>query len=392
MLIMIPLSYNIRSLLVRKTTTFATALGIGLVVFVFSSVLMLSNGIRKTMGSTGRKDNAILLAKGNDAELSSTVESNKASIVLAKPEIAQSSAGAPLSVSEVVVNMTLDRVGTSEFSNVQVRGVPFATVWDFRPEVKILPGGRKPTGKNEVLVGKAIAGNFKGLTIGGEFDLKTNVKLTVVGIISAGGSSFESEIWADAQELRDAFGRGTTSSSLRVRLQSADAYDAFKAGIDADPQLGLDVYRESSYYEKQSEGLALFITVLGSVIAILFGVGAAIGASITMNGSIASRQREIGTLRALGFGRIGILFSFLLESIALALIGGAFGAVASLAMGWVEFSTMNPASWSEIVFSFTPEPGIIVSSLVFAGFLGIGGGILPAWRASRISPVKAMRG
>jgi putative ABC transport system permease protein len=181
-------------------------------------------------------------------------------------------------------------------------------------------------------------------------------------------------------------------SSVRVHLESAAAFDAFQVGVEEDKRLGLMAMRESAYYEKQSEGTSLFIGAMGTLISVLFSMGAMIGAMITMYAAVANRQREIGTLRALGFSRSSILGSFLLEAILLALAGGAVGAAASLAMGYVKFSMMNFASWSEIVFSFDPTPQIIVRALAFAGVMGLVGGFFPALRASRISPVAAMRG
>ena len=388
---MLPISYNIRSLLVRKTTTIATASGIALVVFVFSSVLMLQNGIKRTLGLSGRADNAIVLSKGADAELSSTITTSQLSLLEAKPQLAQAAGGGVLAVEELVVVMTMDKLGTTGVANVQLRGVPIDAL-AFRPEVRLIAGRAPNPARNEVLVGKAIRGRFRGLMLGQKFALRSNLEMTVVGIFESGGSSFESEVWASLDDLRSAFGRTGLASSVRVRLSSPDALVAFQKSVAEDPQLGFDVLRETEYYEKQSEGLAMFITVLGMVIAVFFSIGAMIGAMITMYGSVASRQREIGTLRALGFSRIGILTSFLAESIFLCAAGGLIGALGSLAMGAIRFSVMNFASWSEIVFTFTPTPGIILGSLAFAAFMGLLGGFFPAVRAARIAPAKAMRG
>jgi putative ABC transport system permease protein len=391
---MIPISYNVRSLFVRKSTTLATALGIGLVVFVFASVLMLNAGIKRTLGKSGRPDTAIVVSKGSEAELSSGVTKEQVALVESKGEfIAQGQDGKPLAVAELVTNVTVHKIGTSGVSNVTVRGVDFEEAQKFRPEIKIVQGRMAQAGKSEVVIGKAIAGRFQGLAMGSTFELKTNVKLTVVGVFSANdGASIESEVWGDIEQMRTAFGRGTAVSSVRVRLKDASKLDDLKASIESDPNLQLDVLRETTFYEKQSEGLAGVLTALGMVIAIFFSIGAMIGAAITMGSTIANRRREIGTLRALGFSRIGILFSFLIESTLLALCGGAIGSVAALAMGFVKFSTMNFASWSEIVFSFHPTGGIVIGSLIFASFMGVIGGFIPAVRAARTSPIQAMRG
>jgi putative ABC transport system permease protein len=359
---MIPIAYNLRNLAVRKSTTIAAAGGLGLVVFVFASVLMLSNGIERTLGRAARPDVALVMRKGSDAELSSGVEEVQVGLVLAGKEVAKQPNGQPDGVGEISIVILLDKLGTDGFSNVQIRGVP-DNVMTFRPTVHIIEGRPPQPGTDEAIVGKAIAGRFKGLTIGQTFELRKNRPAKVVGIFADGGSSFESEVWADLQNVRSAFGREGMVSSVRVRLQSESKFDAFRTSIEQDPQLGLMVMRESEYYEKQSEGTSLFIKAMGIIIAVFFSFGAMIGAMITMHASVANRQKEIGTLRALGFSRLSILGCFLLESVALALIGGVLGTIASLMMGFVRFSTMNFASWSEIVFTFEPTPEILISSV-----------------------------
>ena len=215
--------------------------------------------------------------------------------------------------------------------------------------------------------------------------------MKVVGVFSDGGSSFDSEVWCDLHTARTAFGREGYVSSVRVRLDAASKFDAFKALIEQDRQLGLNVQREADYYAKQSEMTADFLTIMGTMIAVLFSIGAMIGATITMNAQVANRQREIGTLRALGFSRSSILTSFLLESIVLAFLGGGVGAIASLGLQFVKITMLNAGTWSEIVFSFEPTPAILVRAVFLAGFMGVVGGFLPAIRAARVSPIEAMR-
>lgn len=388
---MVPFAYNLRNLAVRKSTTVAAASGLALVVFVFSAVLMLSNGIEKTLGRSAKSDIAIVMRKGSDAELTSSIEEVQVGLVLAKREVAKQKSGQPDGVGEIMVVALMDKLGTDGVSNVQLRGVP-DNVMEFRSDVKIVAGRRAQPGTDEVIVGKAILGRFKGLEIGQSFDLRKNRPVKVVGAFEDGGSSYESEVWGDLHTMRAAFGREGLVSAVRVRLASATQFDGFKTGIEQDQQLGLMVMREGEYYEKQSQGTSIFIKAMGIVIAVFFSVGAMIGAMITMHASIASRQREIGTLRALGFSRISILASFLFESITLALLGGLIGASASLLMGFVRFSTMNFATWSEIVFTFEPTPGIIIRSMVLATVMGLLGGFFPAVRAARMNPIVAMRG
>ena len=200
-----------------------------------------------------------------------------------------------------------------------------------------------------------------------------------------GGSSHESEVWTDIENVRTSFSRQALVSSVRVRV-APDKFDAFKASIESNRQLGLQVMRETTYYEKTSEGTSQFIGAMGMAIAVFFSIGAMLGAMITMHAAVANRQREIGTLRALGFGKGSILFSFLLEAIFLSLIGGAIGAAASMAMGLVRFSTVNWATWSEIVFTFEPTPGIIIGSMIFAAVMGIVGGCSPRSGRPRSAP------
>ena len=388
---MIPISYNVRSLFVRKTTTIATVLGVGLVVFVLASSQMLAQGIKKTMGASGSPTNAIVLRKGSDAELSSNLESNLVNIVEASPGVKHDASGVPLGSGEVVIVIAASLADNpTQVANVLVRGVE-GNVLKLRPEVHVIEGRPAKPGTNEVVIGKRIRGKYAGLELGGTFDLNKNRPATVVGVFESGGSSFESEVWADVDAVRAAFGRPGIVSSVTVELDSAASYDGFAAAMEHDKQLGLKVMRESDYYEKQSEGTSEFVRFLGSAIVFFFSVGAMIGAAITMYAAVANRKREIGTLRALGFSRLQILSSFLLEAFVLALMGGAVGAVASLAMMTVEFTMMNFATWSEVVFKFEPTPKILATALLTGGLMGIVGGFLPAVRAARTSPLAAMR-
>jgi putative ABC transport system permease protein len=389
---LIPLSYNVRSLFVRKTTTIATALGIGLVVFVLSSALMLGQGIRKTLVSNGSANRAIVIRKGSDTEMASGIDANVVSLIMAAPGVKRGTDGQALGTSDVVVVASLDKEGEEGLvANVLIRGVQPAALL-VRPEVRIVEGRLAQPGTDEVIVGEGIRGRFKGTELGASFELKKNRPVKVVGVFESGGSSLESEVWADIETVRNSFGRGSSSSSATVVLDSTSAYDAFAAYIENDKQLGLQPMRESVYYDKQSEGTSIFITVLGVIIAFAFSVGAMIGAMITMYGAVSQRSKEVGTLRALGFSRGAVLLSFLFESVVLATIGGIIGGVASIGMTAVKFSTMNFATWQEMSFSFDPSPVIILGSIFAGGIMGILGGFFPAVAASRLSPIEAMRG
>lgn len=387
---MIPISYNVRNLAVRKTTTIASAGGIALVVFVLAASLMLSEGLRQTMATSGRADNAVVLRKGNDAEMSSAIDDPTVGIVRSAPGVKVKADGTPQAVGEIMVVMFMETADGKGRTNVQLRGIP-SDALDFRPEAKIVEGRPPKPGTEEVIVGKAISGRMKNLKVGDSFELRKNRPAKVVGVFETGGTAFESEIWGDLDVIRDAFGRKGVVSSVRVRLDSPSRFEGFEAAIESDKRLGLDAVPEREFYEKQSEGTTMFISVMGILIAVFFSIGAMIGATITMYAAVANRKREVGVLRAIGFSRSNIVLSFLLESLLIALVGGAVGALCSLGMGFVSFSMMNFSSWSEVVFRFTPTPQIVGSSLLFGGLMGVLGGFFPALRAAAVSPVDAMR-
>jgi putative ABC transport system permease protein len=388
---MIPIRYNLRSLAVRKTTTIATATGVALVVFVLSSALMLSAGIKRTLAISGQDDVAIVLRKGSDAELGSVLDTASVNTITGAPGVKRDGDGKPVGTGEVVVVGAMSKIGAVGLSNVTIRGVTPVSL-ALRPHVKIVDGVPPKPGSDEVLVGSRIRGRFVGTELGQSFDLRKNRPVKVVGIFDDDGSSYESEVWVDLDTLRAAYGREGSISSVRVKLDSPAAFDLFKASMEGEKRYGYLALRDAEYLEKQSQGTSLFIGMMGTLISVFFAMGAMIGATITMYAAVAGRQREIGTLRALGFSRTNILLSFLLEAVVLALSGGIVGAIASMAMGFVHFSMMNFTSWSEIVFGFEPTPAIIGTSLGLAIAMGLIGGFFPAVRAARVSPIAAMRG
>jgi putative ABC transport system permease protein len=386
----IPISYNLRNLAVRKTTSIAAGLGLALVVFVVAAVLMLQNGVKGALGRSADPSGAIVLRKGSDAELSSNIDDPNVGLVLATPGVARLENGNPDGVGELMIVVLLDKLGTDGFSNVQVRGVP-DNVLAFRKSVHVIAGRAPQPGTDEVMIGRAIRGRFKGVELGQSFDLKKNRPVSVVGVFEDGGSSFESEVWGDKNTVRTTFGREGLVSSVRVRLESPSKFDGFKASIESNRQLGLEAFREDAYYEHLSSQLSGLVLGLGIAIAVFFSIGAMIGAMVTMYAAVSNRQREIGTLRALGFSKISIISSFLLESILLALAGGIIGTLASFALGFVKISMLNWLSWSEIVIAFEPNVKIVVTSVVAAGVMGLLGGFFPAVRAARMNPIQAMR-
>ncbi len=387
---MVPLKYNVRSLFVRKATTAATALGVGLAVFVFAAAMMLSAGLKKTLGNSGSPDVALVMRKGSDAELGSGVEDTQVSIIRAASGVAKDAEGNGIAVGEVVVVAAMEKLGAAGITNVQIRGVP-ADGMKFRKNARITEGRPAKPGTDEAVVGTRIAGRFKGVALNDKFEIKKNRWVTVVGVFEDAGSSYESEVWVDVDTVRTAFGRQGVSS-VRARLESPSRFDAFKASLESDKRLGLVAIREPDYYEKQSEGTSIFISAIGILVSVFVSGGAMIGAMNTMYSAVANRKREVGILRALGFSRISILVGFVIESTVLSIIGGALGVAGALAFGSVKISMMNFASWSEIVFGFEATPTILIRSFLFAATMGFVGGFLPALRAARTSPVTAMRG
>jgi putative ABC transport system permease protein len=383
---MVPFQYNMRSLLVRRVTTFATAFGITLVVFVFAATLMLGEGVDRALATAGRPDNVIILRKGSDAELSSAITNEYLGLFRGPAQVSQT-AGV---IGEIVVVITAEHADGSGVSNVLIRGTPADGI-AFRPELKIVSGRAPKPGTNEVIVGKAISRRFKGIGPDDSFEMRRNRPLQVVGEFTSEGSSYESEVWGDLDFIRNSLGRQAVVSSVRVRLNNPSDFDAYRQAIETDKRFSMKVMREHDYYNRQSQATSSFLKGMGFTIAILFAVAAMIGAAITMNGAVANRSREIGTLRALGFSRGAILWSFLLEAIAIAVVGGAIGSILVLLLSLVSFPVMNFQTFSEIVISFRATPAVFARALIFSGVMGVVGGLFPAIRASRISPIEAMR-
>ncbi len=388
---MVPIQYNLRSMVARRWTTTFTAIGIALVVFVFGAAMMLGRGVTRAMTASGDPRNAIVLRSGSDSELASGFDATVVGLVRERPEVAPAKAGAESVVGEVVIVVTADLRDGGGTTNVTIRGMPTGGA-EFRPSFKLVRGRLPTPGTSEALVGEGIAGRFKNLGVGEKFELRRNRPIEVVGVFGAGDSSYESEVWTDVDFLRTSLGREGGVSSIRVRLASSGQLASFKAAMEADKRQGVRVVGEREYYQKQSADTSAFLTFLVGIFAFLFALAAMIGAAITMNSAVANRTREIGTLRALGFSRLAILFSFVLEAIMLALTGGLVGVVGLFLLQLVTFPIMNFATFSEIVISFQAAPGVILSSLVFSVVMGLIGGLVPAIRSARVSPVEAMRG
>ena len=384
----LPIRYTFRNLWTRKLTTLLTAGGMALVVFVFAAVQMLDTGLKKTLVATGQPDNILVTRRAAGAEISSSVDRAQAAIVESQPEIALGLRGERLVSKEVVVLITLPKRGTGQATNVTTRGIGEAG-FALRPQVKLVQGRAFQPGASEVVVGKGLAERFDGAAVGDVLRFGGR-EWRVVGVLDSAGSAFDSEVWGDADQLMQAFRRQAYSAVI-ARLVEPSAFDAIKARLEADQRLTLDVKRERTFYEDQSQALSNFIRYLGLTLSIIFSIGAMIGAMITMYAAVANRVGEIGTLRALGFRRSAVLAAFLFEAVLLGAIGGAVGVSLASLMQLVHISTLNWQSFAELAFTFALTPGIALLSFGFAVVMGVVGGFLPAVRAARLKIVDALR-
>ena len=384
----IPFSYIFRNLWTRKLTTLLTAGGMALVVFVFAAVLMLDAGLKKTLVSTGSYENAILLRQSAQTEIQSSVTRDQASLIETLPGVARGTDGAPLVSKEILVLTQIARKGGGKAGNVVVRGLPAMGI-RLRPQVHVVDGRMFRPGTSEIIVGRGIADGFDGTTIG-ETQRFAGREWTVVGVFDAGKSGFDSEMWGDVEQMMQAFRRVSYSSTI-ARLEDRGAFDAFKGRISGDQRLILDVKQEPLFYEEQSRQLSTFISILGLTLSVIFSIGAMIGAMITMYAAVSNRTGEIGTLRALGFRRASILAAFLIESVLLALVGGAVGLALASGLQAFTITTMNWQSFSQLAFGFHLTPGIVFLTLAFSVVMGLVGGFLPSVQAARLEIVDSLR-
>jgi putative ABC transport system permease protein len=385
----LPFSYSIRNLWTRRLTTILTASGMALVVFVFTAILMMAEGLKKTLVETGSPDNVVVLRKGSNSEVQSGVERIQASIIETQPEVAVGAGGKRLLAKEAVVLISLPkRENNRAVSNVVVRGIGESSL-ALRPQVKLIRGRIPRPGLPEIMAGQKIAERFRGGGLGEtlRFGLRD---WTVVGVFDAGNTGFSSEIWGDADQLMQAF-RRPVYSSVVFKLHDPGEFLPFKRRIETDPRLNLEAKRENRYYAEQSEIMAKFLNILGLSLTIIFSFGAMLGAMITMYSSVANRTSEIGTLRALGFQRGSILRAFLYEALFLGLIGGLVGLFLGSFMQLITISTMNFQTFSELAFSFALTREIAWKAIAFSFIMGFVGGFLPSLRASRMNIVEALR-
>ena len=386
----IPFSYNVRSVVARWSTTVVSILGIAGTVGVFVAMLAMARGFQATLVASGSPQNAIVMRAGSDSEMVSAVSLDQAKIIADAEEVARDGSGTPLVSPEVVVIGAFPLAKTGTDANVQIRGLS-PGVLGVRPSVKVVEGRFFKPGLAELVVGSNAAKIYRGFDLGSTINIGGQV-WTVVGILDAGGSAFDSELWCDATVLNQTFKRPENAfQSVTARLNSAADFQAFKDRLTSDPRLTVQVEGEEAYYAKQSQVVSTLIHVLGFLVAVVMGIGAIFGALNTMYSAVSARSREIATMRALGFGGGSVVTSFLAESLLIAGIGGVIGCLAALPLNGFTTGTINWQTFSHLAFAFRVTPGLLVAGMAFALSMGLVGGLLPALRAARMPIATALR-
>lgn len=381
---------NIRSIPARFGSSTVAVIGIAGVVLVFVAVLSIAEGVNATMKASGDPNLVLILRAGSDTEMTSGLGGEAVRVIQDAPGIARDGAGAPMTSPElfVVVDHPLKRSGSA--ANVPLRGVS-PEAFKVHDRLKIVEGRNLEFGKNEIIAGRAASRQFVNLNVGTKLTWGENT-WTLVGIFDEGGAVSESELWCDVKVLQPAYRRGNSYQSVYARLSSPDSFQQLKDSLTSNPQLTVSAMRAPDYYGSQTETLQGIIRTIGGIIAVLMGIGAVFGAVITMYTAVASRTREIATLRALGFGSVPVVVSVLVEAILLGIVGGVIGgAVAWFAFDGFETATMNFQSFSQIAFKFAVTPQLLMTALMISLVMGVAGGLLPAIRAARLPVVTALR-
>jgi len=381
---------NIRSIPARFGSSTVAVIGIAGVVLVFVAVLSIAEGGAATMKASGDPGLVLILRAGSDTEMTSGLAGDAVRVIQDAPGIARDSAGAPMTSPElfVVVDHPLKRSGTA--ANVPLRGVS-PEAFKVHERLKIVEGRNLEFGKNEIIAGRAATRQFVNLNVGTKLTWGENT-WTLVGVFEEGGSVSESELWCDVKVLQPAYRRGNSYQSVYARLSSPDSFQQLKDSLTSNPQLTVSAMRAPDYYGSQTETLQGIIRTIGGIIAVLMGIGAVFGAVITMYTAVASRTREIATLRALGFGSVPVVVSVIVEAVLLGIVGGVIGgAIAWFAFDGFETATMNFQSFSQIAFKFAVTPQLLTTALMISLVMGIAGGLLPAIRAARLPVVTALR-
>jgi putative ABC transport system permease protein len=385
----IPFVYNLRSMRARWLSAIVAVVGIAGTVGVFCAMLALARGVHATLVNSGSPQNALIRRAGSSAELDGSVSLDQVKVIEDAPGIMREN-GQPLVSPEAVVIAGFNLRTTHTNANVQVRGVSEETL-KVRPNIKIIEGRFFQPGLAELVIGKNVESTYEGLEFGKPINFGGQT-WNVVGVFDAGGSAFDSEVWADSRVLNQVYKRPENLyQSVTVRLDSPAAYNQLKDALTADPKLTVEVDRELDYYARQSQVLTTLITVLGGLVAVIMGIGAVIGALNTMYSAVSERSREIATMRAIGFAGSSIAISFVFEALIIAFIGGLLGCLFVLPLNGYTTGTMNMQTFSHMAFAFKVTPPLLVAGIIFALLMGIVGGLPPAIRAARRPIALALR-
>jgi putative ABC transport system permease protein len=380
--------FGIATIPQRLGSSSVVVVGIASVVGVLVALLAMGAGFEATLEQTGTDDTAIIVRGGAQSEINSVVDHDSATVVSLAPQILRNAQGQPIVSPELVVVASLRKRSSGRDANVEIRGVGERT-WDLRPNIKIVAGRRLISGLRELMVGKGAQAQFSGLDLGSRLRLNGQ-SWTVVGVFDA-GDSHNSEIWGDTAVVGSAYRRGSSATSITVRLTDAAVFGAFKASLARDPRLRVDVKTTRDYYSQQSESLTHLIRILGVTVGVIMAIGATSGALNTMYAAVAARPREIATLRAMGFQGLPVIVAVLLETMLLAVVGGAIGAVAA----WAIFDNFTASTlgenFSQVVFAFKVSPALLWNGLKWALAIGFIGGLFPAIRAASMPVAAGLR-
>jgi putative ABC transport system permease protein len=380
---------NLRTIPQRLGSSTVAVIGIAGVVIVFVAVLSMAEGFYAAMRAAGSEDRALVMRSGASDEMTSGLGGPETEIIKQAPGVLRDDRGA-IASAELFVIIDVPKRSTGTPANVPMRGIEPAT-FQVRREARIVDGRMLQFGTNEIVVGRAAERQFTGLSVGSQVK-SGQIIWTVVGVFEAGGSVSETELWCDARVLQGAYRRGNSYQSVLARLDSPKSYNAFKDWLTSNPQVNVSVRPEVEYYTAQSTILTTLIRTVGFAIAALMGIGAVFGAVLTMYTAVATRTREIATLRALGFNTFSVVVSVLAEALGLAAIGGVIGGiVAHVAFNGYQTSTINWQTFSQVAFAFAVTPALLVQGLVYALIMGLIGGLLPAIRAARLPISSALR-
>jgi len=384
----IPLAYNLRNLVVRKTTTLMTALGIALTVAVLISILALVNGLRTSLTAAASPLNILLVRKGSESELVSSFPRTVFQDVKFKPGIARGKDGQPLASAEAVFIVNLPTQSNPNGNNITVRGFTPAGL-EMRDGIRIAAGRMFQTGRREVIVGKDVAAGYPDTTLGKTLRFGRG-EWEIVGIFDAGRSASNSEIFVDLNQVASDFQRTDLVNSIHVRALDSVAAAALINDLASDQRLNVAAFSEKEYYDKQTAS-SRPVEFIGIFVSVIMAVGSGFAAVNTMYAAVARRAREIGTLRVLGFSRGSILLSFFVESVLLSALGGVLGCLLTLPLNGVSAEVSNSVTFAQTGFDFRVGPDIMLIGVGFAVILGAVGGLFPARMAAKKEILNALR-